>query len=89
MALSTQLTIPVTDPDAKDPFDSRVEGAFGEFVGNVPAEARLQFIREITNKVSWVLGSAYQKRYSGKNTEVQKYAARVVKAILRDHGYKI
>jgi len=73
----------------KDPFDSRVEGAFGEFVGETSGEAQLAFHKELMNKIQWVLGSAYKKRYSGKTGPVNDYARRVVKAIIRDHGYQI
>ena len=74
--------------ETKSPFDSRVEGAFGDFVGATAGEAQLAFHKELVNKLSWVLGSAYKKRYSGKNAEVNLYARRIVKKILSDHGYK-
>jgi len=73
----------------KNPFDSRVEGAFGEFVGLTSGETQLAFNKELMNKVKWVLGSAYKKRYSGKDSTVAEYSRRVVKAIIRDHGYQI
>ena len=83
----TQLPLP--ESDAKNPFDSRIEGAFGEFVGLTPGEVQLAFHKELVNKISWVIGSAYKKRYSGKATPVSEYARLVVKAIIRDHGYQI
>lgn len=93
MALSTkrgsktQYALPESDP--KSPYDSRVEGAFGDFVGLTPAEVQLAFHKELVNKIQWVIGSAYKKRYSGKNSPVTEYARKVVKAIIRDHGYQI
>jgi len=77
------------DVNGESPFDSRVAGAFGEFVGLVPGETQLRFHKELVNKVAWVIGSAYGKRYSGKNNAVKEYTSRIVKAILRDHGYQI
>jgi len=73
----------------KSPFDGRVEGAFGEFVGLTPGETQLAFNKELVNKISWVLGSAYKKKYSGKGGPITEYSRRVVKAIIRDHGYQI
>lgn len=73
----------------QDPFDSRVEGAFGEPVRNASGEQQLAFNKELMNKVNWVLGTAYKKRYSGKGCPVAEYSRRVVKAIIRDHGYQI
>ena len=87
MATTPNTQLPL-EP-GKDPFDSRVEGAFGEKPGLVAGEAQLAFAKELANKVAWVIGTAYGKRYSGKNTEVSKYSWRIVKALLRDHGYHI
>ena len=76
-------------PETKGPFDSRVEGAFGSFVGDASGETQLAIVKELTNKFAWCIGSTYKKRYSGKNTEVTQYAYRIVKKILADHGYPI
>ena len=87
-----QTQLPLLEPDpsaAGGLFDSRVDGAFGSFVGEASAQTKLEFIKEMTNKMAWVVGSAYGKTYSTKNSPVQRYAARMVKAILRDHGYRI
>ena len=89
MVHSTEFQYPLPETLPKNPFDSRVEGAFGEFVGDINSEAKLAFIKELTNKLSWVIGSSYKKRYSGKRGPVNDYAARMVKRILKDHGYQI
>lgn len=89
MVSPLQTDTPGLPYDEKSPFDSRVEGAFGEFVGDTPGEVQLAFQKELTNKIQWVIGSAYKKRYSGKKGPVHDYARRVVKAIIRDHGYQI
>ncbi len=85
------MAFPLTQPlqETNSPFDSRVEGAFGEFVGSTPGETQLAFRKELVNKLAWVLGSSYKKRYSGKTAPVTLYAQRMVSAILRDHGYQI
>lgn len=80
------------EPPAEDPtnpYDSRVAGALGKWVGETPAEDRLKFHKELVNKLSWVLGSAYKARYSGKRSPVIEYAQLIAKAVLRDHGYQI
>jgi len=77
-----------TTPEIRGPYDSRVEGAFGLFVGDVSGEEQLAFHKELVNKLSWALGSAYKRRYSGKNTDVTLYVQRIVKTILQHHGYK-
>lgn len=77
------------ETDNVSPFDSRVEEAFGAFVGDVPGETQLAFTKELQNKIRWALGSAYKKRYSAKNGPVYDYARRIVTAIIRDHGYQI
>lgn len=89
MALLTGKQLPLPETPDKNPFDSRVEGAFGAWVGNTPGEAQVAFTKELTNKLAWVIGSAYKTRYSGVNTPVQAYARRIVKSILKDHGYQI
>ena len=76
-------------PEIEGPFDSRVEGAFGESPGKVSGETQLAIVKELTNKFAWCIGSTYKKRYSGKNSEVTKYAYRIVKKVLIDHGYPI
>lgn len=70
-------------------FDSRLEDSFGGWVGEVSGEAQLAFVKELTNKIQWVIGSSYKKKYSAKGGPVAEYSRRVVKAIIRDHGYQI
>jgi len=74
---------------SKNPLDSRVEGAFGAFVGDCSGEEQLAFQKELMNKLKWVLGSAYKKRYSTKTGPIADYARKVVTAIIRDQGYQI
>jgi len=89
MAPSTQQQLSIPQPPPKDPLDSRVEGAFGESPGWTPAEIQLSFNKELVNKVAWLIGTAYGKSYSNRRSPVKEYSYRIVKAIIRDHGYKI
>ncbi len=88
MVPSTPTTLKIPQPKPESTFDSRVEGAFGDWVGETPGETQLKFRKELVNKIAWVLGTAYGKTYSGKKSAVQAYAQRIVTATLRDHGYK-
>jgi len=89
VALIKGKELPLPESSTENPFDSRVEGAFGEFVGLTPGETQLAFHKELVNKIQWVIGSAYKKKYSSKGGPVAEYSRRVVKAIIRDHGYQI
>lgn len=89
MAFSKTQSLPMGYPAAESPLDSRVEGAFGAFVGDASGEEQLAFNKELANKIQWVIGSAYKKKYSSKGGPVAEYSRRVVKAIIRDHGYQI
>jgi len=44
-------------------------------------------IKELTNKIAWVLGSTYKKTYASKKGPVHTLAARVAKGIVRTSGY--
>jgi len=43
--------------------------------------------KELVNKIAWVLGSVYRRNYSNMRTPAREYAWRVVKQVLKDHGY--
>lgn len=44
-------------------------------------------VKELANKVAWVLGSTYRVNYSSMRMPARAYAWRIVKKILEDHGY--
>jgi len=44
-------------------------------------------VKELVNKVSWALGSVYRRNYSNMRTPAREYAWRIVKQVLKDHGY--
>ncbi len=63
----------------------------GDALGIPPHEAQLALhqdaVKELVNKVSWVLGSVYRRNYSNMRTPARAYAWRIVKQIIKDHGY--
>ena len=60
-------------------------------LGIPPYEAQLALqadaVKELVNKVAWVLGSVYRQNYSNMRTPARQYAWRVVKQMIKDHGY--
>ncbi len=44
-------------------------------------------VKELINKVAWVLGSVYRVNYSNMSTPARAYAWRIVKKVIEDHGY--
>jgi len=77
-----------TDPlehafDAKD----MAEDALG--ISPVEAQAALQqdAVKELVNKIAWTLGSVYRRNYSNMRTPARAYAWRIVKQVIKDHGY--
>lgn len=53
------------------------------------AQAALQqdAVKELVNKIAWVLGSVYRCNYSQKRSPAREYAWRIVKQVLKDNGY--
>jgi len=43
--------------------------------------------KEMVNKIAWVLGSTYRRSYSNMKTPARLYAWRIVKQVIKDHGY--
>lgn len=60
-------------------------------LGIPPSEAQIglqqDVVKELVNKISWVLGSVYRRNYSNMKTPARAYAWRIVKKVLEDHGY--
>jgi len=44
-------------------------------------------VKELVNKLAWVIGSTYRVPYSNAKSPARMYAWRIVKAMLRDNGY--
>lgn len=60
-------------------------------LGIPPHEAQLALqtdvVKELVNKISWTLGSVYRQSYSSMRTPARAYAWRIVKQVIKDHGY--
>ncbi|KKL57689.1 hypothetical protein LCGC14_2232890 [marine sediment metagenome] len=60
-------------------------------LGIPPSEAQIALtqdvVKELVNKIAWVLGSVYRVNYSNMRTPARSYAWRIVKKVLEDHGY--
>lgn len=83
---------PVVSPTTGETLSNFVpDGAKPDSIGIHVDATTLQFrhdcLKELTNKLSWAIGTFYNAPYSGRQTRVQQYVGRVARAILRDHGY--
>lgn len=62
-----------------------------EPLGIPPSQAQLALqhdvVKELVNKISWALGSVYRVNYSNMRTPARSYGWRIVKQVLKDHGY--
>ena len=60
-------------------------------LGIPPYEAQIALqtdvAKELVNKIAWVLGSVYRQNYSNMRTPARTYAWRIVKQVIKDHGY--
>jgi len=79
-------------PLEMDPLQEAVYQTLSDDPLGIPpykAQIALQqdMVKELVNKVSWALGSVYRRNYSNMKTPARAYAWRIVKQILKDHGY--
>jgi len=60
-------------------------------LGLPPHETQLalqtDIVKELVNKIAWTLGSVYRAPYSNMRTPARTYAWRIVKQVVKDHGY--
>lgn len=60
-------------------------------LGIPPGEAQIglqqDVVKELVNKIAWTLGSVYRQNYSNMRTPARVYAWRIVKQVIKDHGY--
>ncbi len=66
---------------------SLVEKPLGIPASECQAALTQDVVKELVNKVAWVLGSVYRCNYSNMRTPAREYAWRIVKKVLEDHGY--
>ena len=75
------LTIPSPAPS------TLVEGALGISPHEAQIALQQDMVKELVNKMAWTLGSVYRRNYSNIRTPARAYAWRIVKQIIKDHGY--
>lgn len=67
------------------------ETPIGNPLGLPPEETQIGLqqdaVKELVNKFAWVLGSVYRQSYSNMRTPARSYAWRIVKQVIKDHGY--
>jgi len=80
-----QLRIPLS-PEPHEP-STLDEHALG--IPPYAAQSALQqdAVKELVNKIAWTLGSVYRRSYSNMRTPARAYAWRIVKQVIKDHGY--
>ena len=63
----------------------------GDALGIPPLDTQLALqqdvCKEMVNKIAWVLGSTYRRSYSNMRNPARVYAWRIVKQVIKDHGY--
>lgn len=92
--LMTQLTLPgtpVVSPTTgvtlpPNLLKSRIKAPFGHPVFET-GQQEWDHKKELQNKLAWVLGTTYGVSYSKRRDEAQGYAAIMMEALVRDHGY--
>jgi len=62
-----------------------------EALGIPPSASQIalqqDIVKELVNKIAWTLGSVYRRNYSNMRTPARAYAWRIVKQVIKDHGY--
>lgn len=79
---------PIREPSQLPSVNSTlIEGALGIPPGDAQAALQQDAVKELANKIAWVLGSVYRKNYSNAKSPARVYAWRIVKQVLKDNGY--
>lgn len=63
------------------------EYPFGVLAEGTHPALQSDAFKELINKLSWALGSTYRIQYGSVHNPVRKYAQRMAKRVLADHGY--
>jgi len=63
------------------------EVALGIPPGDCHVALQTDVVKELVNKMAWVLGSVYRRNYSNMKTPTRAYAWRIVKRVIEDNGY--
>jgi len=78
---------PPNTAEPAPPVTSLPEGALGIPSGDAQLALQTDVCKEMVNKIAWVLGSTYRQNYSNMKTPARMYAWRIVKQVIKDHGY--
>jgi len=74
-------------PDENKGSPQLLDDALGVPPGDAQIALQQDVVKELVNKVSWCLGSVYRRNYSNMKTPARAYAWRIVKQVIKDHGY--
>jgi len=80
-----QLRLP--GPDLREVRAELTDLALGIPPNQAQIALQQDCVKELVNKLAWVLGSVYRRNYSNMRTPARAYAWRIVKKIIEDHGY--
>lgn len=86
MATKTQPLLGREGQSAVKP-TSLAEVGFGILPIDTHPQLQQDVVKELVNKVAWVLGSTYRVPYSNTRSPARDYAWKIVRAVLRDNGY--
>ncbi len=85
---TTQHQTPLDLVQVLEPLQSLLlPTAMGLTVAQTHSALQADIVKEIANKLAWVLGSVYRVPYNNRGSVPRGYAWLMTKAILRDHGY--
>ena len=83
--MRAQLRFP--DPDLREVRAELADLALGLPPSETQIALQQDCVKELVNKIAWVLGSVYRVNYSNMRTPARSYAWRIVKKVLEDNGY--
>lgn len=88
---SSPKKLPASTAPFLKPLYGKAAGSLGYPPGKGEEEASGQeqtdCVKELTNKLAWVLGSTYKRAYSGKKGPVHSFAELAALGIVRAQGY--
>jgi len=77
-----------TDNSRLSPVETTLSNApFGLPPDETQLALQTDVVKELVNKIAWTLGSVYRQNYSNMRTPARLYAWRIVKQVIKDHGY--
>lgn len=74
-------------PETRDNPDPLSDDPLGIPPYDTQLALQTDVVKELVNKIAWTLGSVYRQNYSNMRTPAREYAWRIVKQVIKDHGY--